>query len=106
MRWELIKSNPRKSAFLFVLLCLFIYAASYSVVANSAAVDVARKYAVERDLLSEKARVGFTGFRIHLVGQEGEASFLLVDSPTQRAVHFRLEKRAGQWKVALANPGG
>lgn len=104
MRWKVIKSNPRKAALLFVLFCLCIYAASYFVVASSAAVDVAREHAVQRGLLSNKSRVGFTGFRIRVVGQEGEASFRLIDSSSHRAVRFQVKKRAGQWKVVLANP--
>lgn len=104
MQWKIIKANPRKSALLFVLFCLCIYAASYFVVASSTAVDVARQHAVQRHLLSNKARIGFTGFRIRVVGQEGEASFRLVDSSTHRAVRFQLRKRAGQWKVAIASP--
>lgn len=104
MQWKMIKSHPRKAALLFVLFGLAIYVASYLIVANSAAVDAAREYGSERHLISANARVGLTGFRIRVVGQEGEASFRLVDVSSNRAVRFKVEKSAGQWEVTLANP--
>lgn len=105
MRWEVIRSNPGKTALLVILFCLCIYMAGYYVVAKSAAVDAAREYAEQRQLISGDSRVGLTGFGISVTGQEGEASFRLVDSSTDRTVSFSLEKRAGRWKVTAANPG-
>jgi hypothetical protein len=99
----MIKSKPRRVVFLIFLFGLSIYVASYFLVASSDAVDVAIDYAVKRNLISSNARVGFTGFKIRVTGQEGNASFRLVDG-SHREVSFQLVRRAGEWEVALANP--